>query len=260
MILDEIVLKTKNRLKDIDNDEREKMEKQAYNIIRKNDFPFYQALSKKDLSFIAEVKKASPSKGIICEKFNPLEIAKEYERISIDAISVLTERDFFQGSPQYLKDINNLVSTPTLRKDFIVDVYQIHEAKTLGASAILLICAILDEKKLNNFYKEAKKLNLDVLVEAHNREEIDKALNIGSDIIGINNRDLKTFNVDLSISEKMRKFIPSNKIMVSESGYFNREDIIRANNIGVDAVLIGESFMKSSSKETLLNNLKGLAQ
>ncbi len=258
MILDDIVIKTKLRLKEIDAKEREKMEKNAYKFPSNKDCSFYKALSKEDLSFVAEVKKASPSKGIICENFNPIEIAKEYERISIDAISVLTERDFFQGRPQYLKDINNLVSTPTLRKDFIVDLYQIHEAKTLGASAILLICSILDQKTLNLFYSEAKKLNLDVLVEAHNREEIDKALNIEANIIGINNRDLKTFNIDLSVSERLRKYIPSNKIMVSESGYFNREDIIRARNIGVDAVLIGESFMKSSSKETFLNELKGL--
>jgi len=258
MILDDIVLKTKLRLKAIDTNEREKMEKKAYNFTPNKDFPFYKALSKEGLSFIAEVKKASPSKGIICENFNPIEIAKEYERISIDAISVLTERDFFQGSPQYLLEINNVVNTPTLRKDFIVDMYQIHEAKALKASAILLICSILDEKTLNLFYSEAKKLNLDVLVEAHSIEEIKKAMNIGADIIGINNRDLKTFNVDLNISEKMRKYIPSNKIMVSESGYFNREDIIRARNIGVDAVLIGESFMKSASKENLLKELKGL--
>ncbi|MGD1821544.1 MAG: indole-3-glycerol phosphate synthase TrpC [Pleomorphochaeta sp.] len=257
MILDEIALKTKARLDIITNEKRDDMEKKAFSNNINNDFPFYKALAKPDISYIAEVKKASPSKGLICKDFNPVDIAKEYERIKIDAISVLTEQDFFQGHPNYLSEINKNVMIPTLRKDFIIDKFQIHEAKVINAKAVLLICALLDLSSLSNLYKEATSLGLDVLVEAHSREEIDMALSIDAKIIGINNRDLKTFVVDLNTSKKMRKYIPSNKIMVSESGYSKREDIIKAKEIGVDALLIGESFMKSSSKEELLKTFKG---
>jgi len=259
MILDEIAAKTQLRLRSINEDERKDMEKRAYSAPISKSFEFYKALSKPGLSFIAEVKKASPSKGLICEDFKPVEIAKEYERIGIDAISVLTERDYFQGSPSFLKDISENVKTPTLRKDFIVDSYQVHEAKVIGAKAILLICALHNKQSLANLYNEATNLGLDVLVEAHTKEEIELALSIDAKIIGINNRNLKTFNVDLTISEKMREYIPSNKIMVSESGYFKRDDVLKAEDIGCDALLIGESFMRAESKETLLKLLKGLS-
>ncbi len=258
MILDEIAAKTKTRLSIINKVQREEMEKKAYKASISFDFPFYKALSKAGISYIAEVKKASPSKGLICEDFNPIKIAKEYEEIGIDAISVLTERDYFLGDPSFLEAINKEVKLPTLRKDFIIDSYQIHEARAVNASAILLICSILDDKRLNEFYKEATDLGLDVLVEAHNEIEIERALKIDAKIIGINNRDLKTFNVDLNNSQKLRAFIPKNKIMVSESGYSKREDILRAIDIGVDAVLIGESFMRSSKKAELLKIFKGL--
>jgi indole-3-glycerol phosphate synthase len=257
MILDDIADKCRMRLKHVDESQRSKIKQQAYNLLPSKSFEFYKALAKPGLSYIAEVKKASPSKGLICEDFKPLEIALEYERIGIDAISVLTERDYFQGDPAFLKEISNTVSTPTLRKDFIVDVYQVHEAKVIGAKAILLICALLKRSELEFLYNEATLLGLDVLVEAHTKEEVEMALSIDAKIIGINNRNLKTFKVDLSISEKMRKYIPSNKIMVSESGYSTREDILKAIDIGSDAVLIGESFMKSDSKEELLNTFKG---
>jgi indole-3-glycerol phosphate synthase len=257
VILDDIVAKTKIRLDKVTQEERNQKKASAYEVAGSASFPFYKALSKPGISYIAEVKKASPSKGLISKDFNPVEIAMEYERIGIDAISVLTERDFFLGSPEFLQSINKTVKTPTLRKDFIVDSYQIYEAKLLGASAILLICAILDENTLYTFYKEATDLGLDVLVEAHNEKEIQKALSIDARIIGINNRDLKTFNVDLNTSRRMREFIPSSKIMVSESGYSKREDIVKATEMGVDAVLIGESFMRSPSKEDLLKILKG---
>lgn len=259
MILDEIAAKTKKRLSLLSVEQREEMEKMAYITHISKSFDFYKALKKDGLSYIAEVKKASPSKGLICDNFEYIKIAKEYEQIGIDAISVLTEIDYFQGSPSYLKEISETVNTPTLRKDFIVDVYQVHEAKVLGAKAILLICALLDRRKLSFLYTEATALGLDVLVEAHTKEEIDLALSIDAKIIGINNRDLKTFNVDLSISDKMRKYIPSNKVMVSESGYSKREDILKAIDMGCDALLIGESFMRAKSKETLLKSLKGLS-
>lgn len=258
MILDEIANSTKYRLSGIDITSRKEMRAKAYNMPVNSNFPFFKALSKPDLSFIAEVKKASPSKGLICDLFDPLKIAKEYERIGIDAISVLTEPVYFLGSPKYLEEINKEINTPTLRKDFIIDLYQIHEAKVIGASAILLICALLDEKTLALFYKEATILGLDVLVETHNQEEVEKALNIDAKIIGVNNRDLKTFKVDLDNSRKLKKYIPSNKIMVSESGFVSRDDIIKAIDTGVDAVLIGESFMKSSCKESFLKSLKGV--
>ncbi len=257
MILDDIADNTRKKLTSIDNLQRDSMKEMAYTLSPSNTFPFFRALSKPGISFIAEVKKASPSKGLISKDFNPVKTAREYEEIGIDAISVLTETDYFLGSPDYLKAISKEVSTPLLRKDFIIDSYQIHEAKVIGASAVLLICALLDKKTLELFYGEATKLGLDVLCEAHNREEVEMALEIDARIIGINNRDLKTFNVDFSNSERMRKFIPECKIMVSESGYSKREDIIRAQDMNVDAVLIGESFMRSSSKKELLSSLKG---
>ena len=257
MILDDIVAKKKIRLDKITSFNREEMEKKAYSGIISENFPFMKALSKKSLSYIAEVKKASPSKGLICENFNPGEIAKEYERINIDASSVLTEQDFFQGSSTFLAEINKNINTPTVRKDFIIDSFQIHEAKVIGAKAILLICSILTNNELDAFYKEATNLGLDVLVEAHDAKEVEMALSIDAKIIGINNRDLKTFKVDLNTSKEMRKYIPLNKIMVSESGYSKREDVLKAIDIGVDALLIGESFMKSSSKEELLRTFKG---
>ncbi len=260
MILDDIVAKKKIRLDKIDDNLREDVEKKAYESKDKKSFSFFKALSKKDLSYIAEVKRASPSKGLICEKFNPLLIAKEYEKINVDAISVLSEQDFFQGSPKYIKEISEVVNKPILRKDFIIDKFQIHEAKMLNSSAILLICSLLSKKELKDLYIEATNLNLDVLVESHNREELDKALFVDAKIIGINNRNLKTFKVDLNTSKALRKYIPNNKVMVSESGFSNREDILKAQEIGVDAVLIGESFMKSTSKENLLNSFKGLSK
>lgn len=258
MILDDIVAKTKIRLDKISETERVEMKDRAYSLPVGTDFPFYKALSKPGLSFIAEVKKASPSKGLICDDFNPVAIAMEYERIKIDAISVLTERDFFLGSPNFLGGINKKVTTPTLRKDFIVDSYQIQEAKVLGASAVLLICAILNFETLKSLYKEATDLGLDVLVEAHNIDEINLALSIDAKIIGINNRDLTTFKVDLNTSKQMREFIPADKIMVSESGYSNRDDILKAIDMKVDAVLIGESFMRYKLKGDLLSQLKGI--
>ena len=258
MILDDIANNTRSKLNLIDRFQRDEMRELAYSLPSSDSFPFYRALSKPELSFIAEVKKASPSKGLISKDFNPLKTAKEYESIGIDTISVLTETDYFLGSPDYLKSISSEVSTPLLRKDFIIDSYQIHEAKVIGASAILLICALLDKSTLELFYKEATELGLDVLVEAHNRDEVDMALSIDAKIIGINNRDLKTFHVDFSNSERMREYIPSSKIMVSESGYSTRDDIIRAQEMKVDAVLIGESFMRSSSKRELLSSLKGI--
>ncbi len=259
MILDDIRIATQDRIDNINKSYKDEIKHKALNIISSEPSdPFYRALSKKGLSFIAEVKKASPSKGLIVKDFNPTEIAKEYENINIDAISVLTEPHFFQGSTKILEQINQEVSTPLLRKDFIIDAFQIYEAKCIGASAILLICALLDRDKIETFYQIATSLNLDVLLEVHNKEELKVALGIDPKIIGINNRDLKTFKVDLSTTERLREYISANTIVVSESGYFNSSDVCRAKKANIDALLIGESFMRSKNKALHLRELRGI--
>lgn len=218
---------------------------------------FRDALSKKGLSLIAEVKKASPSKGIIDPVFHFLKIAKEYEEAGADAISCLTEPRRFLGNDEYLRVIADMVSIPVLRKDFIVDEYMLYQAKVLGASAVLLIVRILDEKTLSSFIRLSTELGLDALVECHNREEIDVALRAGAGIIGVNNRDLGDFSVDTSLSEKLSKYIPSSVILVSESGISGKEDAIRALESGADAVLVGEALMRAKDKKSLVRELKG---
>jgi indole-3-glycerol phosphate synthase len=204
---------------------------------------FKNSLTKGKVAIIGEIKRASPSKGIIREKFNLVEIAKTYERVEVDAISVLTEKRFFEGEDSYIPQVKKLTTKPVLRKDFVIDEYQIYESKFLGADAVLLIVAILKDKT-KDFCEIAKKLGLDVLVEVHEEEELEIALNAGCDIIGINNRDLKTFNVDIKTTERLMKNIPQGKIVVSESGIKTPEDVLYLSSLGVKAVLIGESFMK----------------
>ncbi len=205
---------------------------------------FKQALIKDGLSIIGEIKKASPSKGLIKPDFNPVAIAKEYEGC-VDALSVLTEEDFFLGSPNYLRDAANAVYMPILRKDFIFDDYQIYHAKAIGASAVLLIVAMLKEIELSNLLETAEKIGLDALVETHSVEEAEIALNAGAEIIGVNNRDLNTFKVDLMTTAKVAEIIPQGKIVVSESGFHTANDIAAIKNTGAHAVLVGESFMRS---------------
>jgi indole-3-glycerol phosphate synthase len=258
MILDDIALDTRKRIDTIDERVKKETAELALSLPAAPEFPFFKALSHPGLSFIAEVKKASPSKGLIAIDFNPVEIAKEYERINIDAISVLTEPNFFQGSIEYLKEIKKNVNTPLLRKDFIIDPFQIYESKVSGANAILLICALLEQNDLENYYNIATSLGLDAIVEVHNKEELDKALSIKAKIIGINNRDLYTFKVDLSTTETLRELIPHDILVISESGYFNRSEIMRAEKAKVDAVLIGESFIRCFDKEKHLKELKGV--
>jgi indole-3-glycerol phosphate synthase len=216
---------------------------------------FKQALAAPGLSFICEVKKASPSKGIIAEGFPWLEIAKDYEESGAAAISVLTEPEFFLGSEQYLQEISKTVQIPTLRKDFIIDPYQIYEAKLWGAKAILLICALLEQETLSAFIKTADELALDCLVEIHSEEEAQEALASGARIIGINNRDLVTFNVDTGLTSRLRKLIPSNILIVAESGIKNADDVRKLKDIGVDAVLVGESLMRSPDRKAFLREL-----
>jgi len=218
-------------------------------------FDFKKAISGEGINIIAEVKKASPSKGIIKENFDPVEIAKSYEKGGAKAISVLTDKKFFQGSPFYLRQVAEAVNLPVLRKDFIIDEFQIYGAKALGASSFLLIAAILDESQLKDFIDLGRELGIEPLVETHSEEEVEKALKCGAEIIGVNNRDLKTFNVSLETTLKLLPLIKSeNKTLVSESGIKGKEDIIKLRNAGVDAFLIGETLMRSEKPEEVLKS------
>ncbi|MBQ0078670.1 MAG: indole-3-glycerol phosphate synthase TrpC [Eubacterium sp.] len=224
----------------------------------KGDFSFEKALRKDDIAFICECKKASPSKGIIAEEFPYLEIAKAYEAAGADCISVLTEPKWFLGSDQYLREITDAVSIPVIRKDFTVDEYQIYEAKLLGASAVLLICAILTEAQIKDYMAICDELGLSALVETHDADEVAMALNGGARIIGVNNRNLKDFTVDTGNSRNLRALIPEDIIFVSESGVKTAEDIQGLREAGANAVLIGETLMRADDKKAKLNELKGL--
>ena len=219
---------------------------------------FYQALAKEGLSIIGEVKKASPSKGIIAEDFPYLQIAKDYEVAGIDAISCLTEPKYFLGKDQYLQEIAQAVSVPMLRKDFLIDPYQIYQAKLLGAKAILLIVSLLGERELKEFLGIAGKLGLDALVECHDEEEIRCALSVGAKIIGVNNRNLKTFSVNLENSLSLRNLVPKGQLFVAESGMSKPEELRLLEEAGVDGVLIGESLMRAESKKEKLQELRSL--
>lgn len=206
--------------------------------------PFKIALKKDGLSVIGEFKKASPSKGVIVKDFNIKEILNYYTYLGVDVFSILTEEDFFLGSDEYLKEIRKISHIPILRKDFIIDFYQIYEAKVLGANGILLIASVLGNK-LGSFYNEARRFNLEPLVEVHNKKELDLALKYDCEIIGINNRDLKTFKVSLKTTRELINHIPENKVVVAESGIMSIEDLEMIKSFGADAVLIGELFMRN---------------
>lgn len=223
----------------------------------KGDFPFQQALKKPGVSFICECKKASPSKGLIAPNFPYLEIAKEYEAAGADCISVLTEPKCFLGNDEYLKEIAEAVSIPCLRKDFTVDEYQIYQAKVLGASAVLLICSVLTEDQMKDYIRICDELGLSALVEVHDEQEVQTALNAGARIIGVNNRNLKDFSVDTDNSRRLRELIPPNVLFVSESGVRTAEDVETLRKIGADAVLIGETLMRASDKRAKLAELRG---
>lgn len=218
---------------------------------------FEHALSRPGLSFICECKKASPSKGVIEPNYRYLDIAREYERAGADCISVLTEPRWFKGSGEHLAEISSAVSIPCLRKDFIVDDYMIYEARVLGASAVLLICAILPEETLARYIETADRLGISSLVEVHDESEIDKALRCGARVIGVNNRNLKDFTVDTENSRRLRTMIPSDVIFVSESGVKNADDMRMLLDIGADAVLIGEAMMRAEDKCAKLAELRG---
>lgn len=223
---------------------------------RRTGFPFARNLEAEGMSFICEVKRASPSKGMIAEDFPYLEIAKEYEVAGASAISVLTEPHFFKGRDEYLEEIADSVSVPVLRKDFIIDEYQIYRAKEMGASAVLLIAAVLDDRKLEGFRILAESMGMDALVEAHNRDEVERAVSSGAGIIGVNNRDLSTFEVDIGNSLRLRDSIPDSVVAVSESGISSREDVGILSEAGYDALLVGEAFMRSPDKKAMLESLR----
>jgi indole-3-glycerol phosphate synthase len=198
-----------------------------------------------DLAIIGEIKKASPSKGIIRADFDPAQLAKAYDKAAVSAISVLTETDFFMGDDSYIDLVRQSCQLPILRKDFIIDIWQIYQTKMLKASAVLLIAAILSKSELKNFYETAKKLGIDCLVEVHNRSELEVAVEIGAQIIGINNRDLKTFRVDIKTTEELVKHIPANVTVVSESG-IDKTNVRHVKDLGVNAILVGETFMRQT--------------
>ena len=231
--------------------------KRLASALPKGDFAFEKALGKPGISFICECKKASPSKGVIAEDFPYLEIAKEYEAAGADCISVLTEPKWFLGRDAYLKEIAGAVSVPCLRKDFTVDEYMIYEAKLLGAHAVLLICSILSEKELSEYIGICDSLGLSALVEAHSEEEVLTAIHAGARIIGVNNRNLKDFSVDISNSRRLRELVPKDILFVAESGVESRKDILALKEAKVDGVLIGEMLMRALDKKAKLQELRG---
>ena len=225
--------------------------------LQKGEFAFENALKKPGISFICECKKASPSKGLIAPDFPYLKIAKEYENAGADCISVLTEPKWFLGSDEYLREIASTVSIPCLRKDFTVDEYMIYEAKLLGASAVLLICSILDEAQIKEYINICDTLGLSALVETHTDDEVLIALKAGARILGVNNRNLKDFSVNTENSQRLRKLVPSDVLFVSESGVNSALDVANLCKIGADAVLIGETLMRAADKKSKLQELRG---
>ena len=231
------------------------IKKMAFDM-EKGSFSFEKALKKDDLAFILECKKASPSKGLIAPDFPYLKIAKEYEAAGADCISVLTEPKWFLGSNEYLKEIAKEVSIPCLRKDFTVDEYMIYEAKTLGASAVLLICSILSKGQIEEYLGICDDLGISAIVETHDEKEVETAVDAKARIIGVNNRNLKDFTVDSSNSRRLRELIPSDRIFVSESGLKTPEDVANIRRAGAAAVLIGETVMRAADKAEALKILR----
>lgn len=260
MILEEIAARTVQRVAE----EKaavplSEMKKRAEALDANTGFPFSKALSGDEISFICEVKRASPSKGLIAPDFPYLDIARDYERAGASAISCLTEPFWFKGRDEYLAEISNAVTIPVLRKDFTVDEYMIYQAKTLGASAVLLICSILSKEQLSEYLGIAHSLGLSALVEAHDEDEVRTALSVGAGIIGVNNRDLRTFTVDINNSARLRKLVPPEVLFVSESGIKTAADIEALRSNGTNAVLIGETLMRSPDKKAALDELRGHA-
>ncbi len=256
-MLDEIVAKTKERLVEVkQNKSLDQLIGEVSKLEIKEDFPFKEALKDPEIAIIAEVKKASPSKGLISRDFDYIEIAREYEEAGASAISVLTEPYFFKGSNDFLREISENVSIPILRKDFTIDEYMIYEAKLLGASAVLLIVSILDDDQLKKYLNLAHELGLSAIVETHDADEIKTALDAGAEIIGVNNRNLADFTVDIENSIRLRSLVGDDVVFISESGIKTKEDVTRLKENNVDAVLIGETLMRSEDKKSMIFELK----
>ena len=257
MILDKLAAEARKRVAILKNQKSLDIIKSEAQALPKGNFVFEKALHQKDISFITEIKKASPSKGLIAKDFDYIRIAKEYEAAGAAAISVLTEPTAFLGCDQYLKDVRKVVGIPILRKDFTVDEYQIYEAKTIGADALLLICALLDTETIRKYLAICDELGLSALVEAHDAEEVKSALQAGARVIGVNNRNLKDFTVDLQNSVNLRTLVPENIIFVSESGIKTQSDVAVLRKNGTDAVLIGETLMRSNDISGEISKLRG---
>lgn len=257
MILDTLAESTKKR---VENEKKtispEQMKSYALSMPKLN-FEFEKALRKDDIAFICEVKKASPSKGVIAEDFPYVQIAKDYETAGASAVSVLTEPEYFKGSTEYLSEISKNINIPIIRKDFTVDEYMIYQARMIGASAILLICAILDTETIKKYIGICDTLGLSALVEAHDEDEIQSALKAGARLIGVNNRNLKDFTVDINNCVNLRKLVPSDVTFVAESGIKSAKDIDVLRRANVNAVLIGETLMRAENKTEMLAQLKG---
>lgn len=261
MILDTLAEATKVRVEAAKQKVSFEKIKQQASLVHKTPFAFETALKKnsqeKGIAFICEVKKASPSKGIIAEQFPYLEIAEEYEKIGADCLSVLTEPEYFKGSNEYLREIAAKVTIPILRKDFTIDEYMIYEAKALGADAVLLIMSLLDDKTVNAYLHLCEKLGLSALVETHNAEEINRAARAGARIIGVNNRNLKDFTVDVKNCINLQKEMPQNVITVAESGISGAAEVSKIKEAGIHAVLIGETLMRSDNRKETIQKLRG---
>ena len=256
-MLEKIVAKTEERLVESKrNNPLSQLKEEVSKLDINDDFPFKEALKDPEIAIIAEVKKASPSKGLIAEDFDYIKIAKDYEQAGASAISVLTEPYFFKGSNDYLKEIAENVSIPILRKDFTIDEYMIWEAKSLGASAILLIVSILDDVQLKRYLDLAHELGLSAIVETHDEDEIRTAIGAGAEIIGVNNRNLADFTVDINNSVNLRRLVSDDVLFISESGIKTAEDVRRLKENNVDAVLIGETLMRSDDKKSMILELK----
>ncbi len=256
-MLEKIVAKTEERLVESKrNKPLSQLKEEVSKLDINDDFPFKEALKDPEIAIIAEVKKASPSKGLIAEDFDYIKIAKDYEQAGASAISVLTEPYFFKGSNDYLKEIAENVRLPILRKDFTIDEYMIYEAKSLGASAILLIVSILEDVQLKKYLDLAHDLGLSAIVETHDEKEIRTAIDAGAEIIGVNNRNLADFTVDINNSVNLRRLVSDDILFISESGIKTSEDVRRLKENNVDAVLIGETLMRSDDKKAMIEELK----
>lgn len=258
MILDTLAEATKKRIEEQKKHiSPEELKAKALSLPKKN-FAFEKALRGEEIRFICEIKKASPSKGLIAPDFPYVQIAKDYEAAGAAAVSVLTEPEYFKGDDRYVMEISKNISLPIIRKDFTVDEYMIYQAVVMGASAVLLICSLLDTETIRNYIGICDTLGLSALVEAHDEQEVRSAVEAGAKLIGVNNRNLKDFTVDINNCIRLRSFVPDKITFVAESGIKTAEDINALRKANVNAVLIGETLMRAKNKKAMLNELRGI--